>query len=506
MDGGPRRRWCAETPGVPGIQSATSDPDDPLSKRENGMRSNRAFSLLPIVLMAFVRGSVAAQSVSTEDLARRMVERRAVEAVIWGMPAANLEIFFQQRHKVNDDWHQVLYWSRLPDWMNQTLTPNPDTTYFFPLYNTQGGPVVLEVPPADEGSITGTVDDAWQNALEDVGPAGVDKGKGGKYLILPPGFKGAVPAGYIPMQSSTFVGFGGLRSNVKSGSDADVAKAIAYGKRVKMYPLSQAANPPPTTFADAVGVEIGNIIPYDLRFFEALDRFVQREPWLERDKAMIDTLKSLGIEKGKPFAPDAKTKELLIAGAKEAKAWLELKYENAFPPYFFGSHWAVPADHEVVEGMSTFFAKPDSYPVDGRGLTYSFAYASIKHLGAGQFYLITAADKEGKHLDGDATYRLHVPPKPPVKLYWSVTVYDRATHAFIREAKWMSRSSLTPGVRTNDDGSVDVWFGPTAPEGKQSNWIPTNAGGEFELLFRLYGPEKPLYDKTWTLPDLEKVQ
>ncbi|HKE93948.1 MAG TPA: DUF1254 domain-containing protein, partial [Povalibacter sp.] len=353
---------------------------------------------------------------------------------------------------------------------------------------------------------TGTFDDAWQNALEDVGPAGVDKGKGGKYLILPPGFQGDVPAGYIPLQSATFTGFGGLRSNVKSGSDADVARAIAYGKQIKVYLLSQAANPPPTKFVDGVGVEIGNIIPYDLRFFEALHSFVQREPWLTRDKAMIDSLKSLGIEKGKPFTPDATTKSLLEAAAREAKAWLEAKYENAFPAYFTGTHWAVPADHDVVEGMGSSFAEPDSYPIDGRALTYSFAYASIKHLGAGQFYLITAQDKDGRHLDGDKTYRLHVPPKPPVKLYWSVTVYDRATHAFIREAKWMSRSSLTPGIRKNGDGSVDVWFGPRAPAGKQGNWIPTNAGGEFELLFRLYGPEKPLYDKSWTLPDLEEVK
>ncbi|HKE43436.1 MAG TPA: DUF1254 domain-containing protein [Steroidobacteraceae bacterium] len=469
------------------------------------MRSNRAFALLPIVVTAFFGGSVSAQNFSTEDLARRMVERRAVEAVIWAMPAVNLEIFFEQRHKVNADWNQVLYWSRLPDWMNQTLTPNPDTTYFFPLYNTQDGPVVIEIPPAGEGSITGTVDDAWQTALEDVGPAGVDKGKGGKYLILPPGYKGTVPAGYIPLQSATFVGFGGLRSNVKSGSDADVARAIAYGKQVKIYPLSQAANPPPTKFVDGVGVELDNIIPYDLSFFEALDSFVQREPWIERDKAMIDPLKSLGIEKGKPFAPDARTKELLIAAVQEAGAWLDAKYDTAFPPYFTGAHWSLPADREVIEGMSTSFADPNAYPIDGRGLTYTFAYASIKHLGAGQFYLITAKDKDGKHLDGDNTYRLHVPPKAPVHLYWSVTVYDRATHAFIREAKWLSRSSLTPGIKKNKDGSVDVWFAPKAPAGKESNWVPTNAGGEFELMFRLYGPEKPLYDKTWTLPDVEAV-
>ena len=98
-----------------------------------------------------------------------------------------------------------------------------------------------------------------------------------------------------------------LRSNLKSGSDADVAKAVAYGKRMKVYPLSQAAIPPPTVFVDAYDVVFDATIPYDARFFESLDRFVQAEPWLERDKAMIDMLKTIGIEKGKPFKPDEKT-------------------------------------------------------------------------------------------------------------------------------------------------------------------------------------------------------
>src|SRR4030095_15820052 len=122
-------------------------------------------------------------------------------------------------------------------------------------------------PPADEGSITGTVMDVWQCALEDVGPAGVDKGQGGKYLILPPGYKDNVPAGYIPMQSDTYEGYALLRSIPKSGSESDVAKAVAYGKRIKLYLLSQAGNPegpPTTTFVDAVDVVYDSTITYDL--------------------------------------------------------------------------------------------------------------------------------------------------------------------------------------------------------------------------------------------------
>jgi hypothetical protein len=405
-------------------------------------------------------------------------------------------------------WNQVVYWSRPVGWKNQTLTPNPDTVYLFPFYNTKdAGPMVLEIPPAgEEGSITGSIDDAWQMALEDVGPAGVDKGKGGKYVILPPDYKDAVPEGYIALPSLTYTGFGALRSNIKSGSDEDVAKAVAYGKKINFYPLSQADNPPPTTFVDAIDVVYDSTIPYDVSFFQALDRFVQREPWLERDKAMIDPLKSVGIEKGKSFNLDPKTQETMNVAARAAHGWLDARYETLFsPPYYEGSHWAVPAPPELLDGMSTNFAKPNSYPVDDRGVLYSMAYFSAKHLGAGQFYLFAIEDKDGRPLEGGNTYRLNVPAKVPVRLYWSATAYDRATHALIRDTRWSSRASTTPELQTNPDGSVDVWFGPKPPAGKESNWVPTRADGKFEVAFRLYGPEKPLFEKTWVLPDIEKV-
>jgi hypothetical protein len=448
-------------------------------------------------------------SFTPAELAERTLHRRAVEAVIWGMPAVNAELMFQAMKDAQADFNQVVYWSRPLSWKNQTLTPNPDTIYIFPFFNTKdAGPMVLEIPPAEESaSITGSIDDAWQTALEDVGPSGVDKGKGGKYLILPPGHQDKVPDGYIALPSETYTGFVILRSNLKSGSDADIATAVAYGKRVKFYPLSQAANPPTTKFVDAIDVLFDSTIPYDVRFFETLDRFMQREPWLTRDKVMIDQLKTIGIEKGKPFQPDDKTRTILTGAAREAHAWLDLKYEGVFsPPFNESTHWALPASPAVAEGLMTNFAQPDAYPVEERGVTYSMAYFSAKHLGEGQFYLMTIVDKEGQTLDGGSTYRLTVPANAPVKLYWSATAYDRATHALIRDLPWSSRASNTPGLTKNADGSVDVYFSPEALAGKESNWVPTKAGGQFEVLFRLYGPEKPFFDKTWKLPDIEEVK
>jgi hypothetical protein len=348
--------------------------------------------------------------------------------------------------------------------------------------------------------------DLWQSPLEDVGPAGVDKGQGGQYLILPPGHNDEVPEGHIPMASDTYEGYALLRSIPKSGSDADVAKAVAYGKRIKLYPLSQAGQSPATTFVDAVDIVYDSTIPYDLRFFESLNRIVQAEPWLERDKAMIDQLRSIGIEKSKPFNPDAKTQDILNDAAREAHAWLVARYEAFFlSPYYEGAHWAMPGSRELMGEMATFYAGRDIYPVDARGVTYSYGYFCPKHMGAGSSYLLTIADKEGRLLDGGTTYRLEVPTNVPVRQYWSTTVYDRDTHAPIRNARWPSRSSQTPGLEKNADGSVDVYFGPAPPAGKESNWVPTSIDGGFEVLFRFYGPEKPLFEKTWRLPDIERM-
>jgi hypothetical protein len=168
-----------------------------------------------------------------------------------------------------------------------------------PFFDTKDvGPVVLEIPPADEsGSITGSVMDCWQAALEDVGPAGVDKGRGGKCLILPPNYKEKIPDGYIAMPSDNFQGYALLRSILQTGGDIGVAKAVAYAKRMKLYPLSQAASPSATTFVDASDVVFEVNIPYDSRFFDSLNRMVQSEPWLTRDKVMIDLLKTIGLEK-----------------------------------------------------------------------------------------------------------------------------------------------------------------------------------------------------------------
>lgn len=441
-----------------------------------------------------------------DAVTQRQIERRATEAVIWSLPAVNSDLMLQAFVKAGGAANQIAIWSHLPSWKNQTLTPNPDTVYLMPFFDTKlAGPMVLEIPPADGGSITGNIDTIWQVALEDAGPAGADKGKGGKYLILPPGYTGKIPKGYISLKSDTYTGYALIRSTVTIATDKGVAEAVEYGKRVKFYPLATAGQTNNTVFVDVVDKMFDATIPYDASYFEALNRVVQQEPWLPRDRAMIDPLKSLGIEKGKPFGPDEDKKEALAAGAREAKEWLEHKRRTAFPAYFGKGSWFVPALAEGVQAQADNFAKADAYPTDARALTYSMGYVGIKRLGQGQFYLMALMDDTGQPLDGAKTYRLRVPPKAPAKQYWSATAYDSDTHGFIRGVDRFSLSSNSPDIRTDDDGSIDVYFGPSAPNGLEHNWVPTKPNGRFEVLFRLYGPGKSILEKSWVLPDLVTV-
>jgi hypothetical protein len=165
--------------------------------------------------------------------------------------------------------------------------------------------------------------------------------------------------------------------------------------------------------------------------------------------------------------------------------------------------YSAPAD--MLQATEDNWNNPNAYPVDARGLTYSYAFIGIKKLGAGQFYLLNVKDKDGANYDGGKNYRLHVPPNVPVEQYWSLTAYDRETHALIKNVSRASRASNDTAVTKNPDGSVDIYIGPKAPAGKEANWIPTDPARGFEFLFRFYAPTKALFDKSWTMPDIEKT-
>ncbi|MEW6438698.1 MAG: DUF1254 domain-containing protein [Pseudomonadota bacterium] len=452
-----------------------------------------------ICFFAFSSG----QCLQIERPLTRLTEARAVEAMIWGMPAVNTDLMRQAiLHSTTARPNDIIFWSRPVNWKNQTLTPNPDSIYFMSFWDVRAGPVVIDVPPAQGGSIAGNIVDVWQMPLEDAGPEGADQGKGGKYIIVPPNFHGDVPAGFFVLRADTYTGFALMRSNLKSHSDVDIAKSVAYGKRLRIYRLSES---PRTNFIDVFDKMFDSTIRYDASFYENLNRIVQTEPWLQRDRVMIDGLRSIGIEKGKPYRPDANLKLIMDHAANEAHDWLSRQYDAGFPVMNAGIRWFPAARADVVRAVSTGYANVDEYPVDARGVTYTLGFTGIKRIGTAQFYLMVAHDKTGAPFDGNKMYRLTVPANAPVRQYWSVTAYDRETHALIKQTDHPSVASISPEVEKNGDGTVSVFFGPEPPAGRQANWVQTDPSGKFELLFRLYGPEKPLFDGTWKLPDVERL-
>lgn len=435
---------------------------------------------------------------------RQLLVSRAVEAVIWGVPAVNYRLMFEAAVRAGMDGpNQVVLWPGRLDWHNQTLTPNPDVVYLMVFYDTSAGPVVLEIPPAGGGSITGSVMNCWQAPIEDVGPAGVDRGEGGRYLVTPPGWTEPVPDGYLALPSDTLTGYGLLRSIIAGTGDQDVEAAVQYARQVRIYPIAEAGDPPAPTFVEVDNTLFDAAIPWDATFFDVLDVMIQVEPWLERDRVMIDLLRTVGIERGRPFTVDAEVRAVLGDAAAQARELLDGWYQQANVPFATGAHWGVPVRPEYLHATEDRFAGPDRYDVDARAITFTFGYFSARHLGSGQFYLMSTQDAAGEPLDGARDYVLTVPADPPVSQYWAVTVYDRDTHTLLRDVPRPGRSSNSEGLVTNDDGTVTLHFGP-GDHLDNPNWIPTTPGRRYEIIFRLYGPEPALFDKTWQLPDLER--
>ncbi len=401
---------------------------------------------------------------------------------------------------------RVPYWSGLLDWQNQTLTPNPDLIYYMAFMDPgSDGPIVVEVPPGADGPVlNGSLCNIWQVPLEDVGRFGADEGMGGRYLLLPPGWDGDVPEGYIALQCDTNRVYALLRSVLPEATQDALDAGLAYCEGIRIYPLDRADAPPETARRDLQGQLVDTRIPYDIRFWEALDRVVQAEPWLARDRPFAEMLEAIGIKRGQPFTPDPHRVELLEAAVQEAHAWIRHVYENE-PAFYEGTQWFFPAGRDLTEGQSHNFSNGEVYPYTDRGVIYHMAFIGLKRLGVGQFYLVNLRDGDGNILRSDRTYRMRVPANVPVSQYWSVSMYDGEDHTFIRHNTKYSVSSQVPGLKVHDDGSVDVYFGPRAPAGMEPNFVETGQSETFELMFRFYGVGPEVTSKQWQLTDVELI-
>ncbi|CAD5108420.1 DUF1254 domain-containing protein [Zestomonas carbonaria] len=446
---------------------------------------------------------------SVSDFDYQVKYQRAFEAVLWSLPSVQTQggrvaTLGGLDMKDND----IVAMSGMATPKFETWTANSSTPYVFAYSDLKAGPVVLEVPPAGaDGSLYGQVVDAWQMTIADIGPSGIDAGKGGKLLLTGPDFEGEVPAGYLHVESPThriIFAFRSVRAPGKSAEDA-----YAYSKRLKMYYLSQAGNPPAQRFVDPVDQRFSSLLPQDERYFQLLHDTITYEPVRPQDRHMIGLLASLGIERGKPYQPDEKTRKAMRQAVVDVWHYMQERFDNLpRDTYYWPDRQYVPLllpDSE--RGFS--FEYPERIDIDGRALAFFWCTLVPRRIPErpAAYYLMAMADNQGRPLEAGATYKLVVPADMPVKQFWSLTVYDRATMAFIysREGRTTLDSYGVDKMKKNADGSVTLYVGPQAPQGLESNWIPTSGKRPLPAL-RFYGASDELFDKRFKMPDFERVE
>jgi len=428
--------------------------------------------------------------------------QRACQAYLWGIPAVGMaEWRLAHRDVMKGKNGEVLSYLSFKEKLG-ILTPNYTTPYAAALIDLdESGPIVFEIPA---GLMAGMILDPWQRVLADLGVVGPDQGKGGKYLILPRGHEKVAPPGYYVVQSEGRTVLAGVRL-IGDNAEQEIQKLFP---KIKTYTWSPKGTGKPMGVRPAGDVKWSQMPPRGMAYWESLNKVVQSEPVMERDRLILAQLRFLGIEKGKPFKPDERQKKILeqavVVGEAMAKA--NTSDKRVEPPFWPGSQWK----HALV--VSVDQRMPNYDQLDERAAWFYEAVVVSKGMltqtpGVGQRYLATYKDHDGEWLNGSKTYKLRVPPNPPAKRFWSVTYYDEDTRQMAVTAQGRPDiSSRKKDIVKNSDGSIDVYFGPSAPKGKEANWVQTLPNKGWFAYFRFYGPTEPFFDKSWVLSDFEKVK
>jgi hypothetical protein len=431
--------------------------------------------------------------------------QRGVQAFLTAMPGASLVAMRDAYRELGAVDGTVAISETLLDSKALWLTPNTDTVYAMSWIDLKNGPVVIESPP----DALGIVDDFWFHYVTDLGLVGPDKGKGGKFLFLPPGYKGEVPEGYYVFKSLTLGNWYLSRGFLIDGSPKGRVDIIK--KHTRIYPLSQAANPPQQKFIDVSGIAHNTIHANNFEFFAEVNQIVQEEPNEAQDPEILGVLASIGIEKGKEFKPDARMKRILSESAAVGNATVRailMKPRDKANFYYSDGSWRNP----LLIGGYEFLQQPGVRALDSRSNSlYYFTgitpAMSKKMVGLGSQYAYTFVDSEGTPLDGGKTYKIHLPPNIPAKNFWSLMVYDNQTRSELQtDQRYPSLGSQKKDLVINFDKSVDVYFGPTAPKGHETNWVQTIPGKGWNPMLRLYGPLDSWFDKTWRPGEVELVK
>ena len=438
---------------------------------------------------------------------------RGVDAFLKGMPGASLQALIHGNHDVGAvECHQVMITDKLMDSASLFLTANTSTMYVIPTLNLKrDGATVVEAPMG----MLGAFNDAWFRYMQDIGPAGPDKGKGGKYLVLPPDYEGDIPEGYFAVKSKTYNVWVFMRASIAKGLDA-AAKNVKENLRI--YPLSKKDNPPIMEFISGSGVAFNTIHANNYLFYEHLNEWIQQEHIDMLDPETRGLFASIGIEKGKPFRPDERMKKILTDAVAIANAaarsivWHPrtdgtMKGIKVYPGT--DSAWLM-----AWVDKNVFFNGKDGKTMNSDArVMFHYPYTAVTpamavtKAGAGSDYGLAYVDSKKMPFDGSKTYKLNIPANPPAKDFWALTMYDNQTRSMLQTSQaFPTVGSQTEGLKQNEDGSYDIYFAPKPPKGFENNWLETVPGKGWFVGLRLYGPLEPWIEKTWRPGEIELVE
>jgi hypothetical protein len=430
---------------------------------------------------------------------------RGMQAFLDGIPAASIHAMCKGFESVGMDPQAFGMWETLMDARSLMLTAQTTTIYATRCFDLEEGPIVLEASPG----LLGPLDDAYFRHIVDVGMTGPDEGKGGKYLLVPPGYEGELPSeGYFIVNSPTYTVWQLSRVFVKDGDLAAGAQGVKDTMRV--YPWAQRDNPPETTFVNLSGLKFNGIHANDFEFYEEINAVIQKEPGDAFPPELVGTLAAIGIKKGQPFEPDERMRAILTdavaVGNATARAIIFAQRDKrGF--YYPDRQWKT----NFIGGSSEFYDNGERM-LDSRVLFHYYATGITPAMaepvvGSGSVYGYAERDANGDYLDGGKTYSITLPAPIPVNNFWSFMVYDNQTRSMLEtDQKAAGIDSNNPDLVANEDGSYTVWFGPEAPDGKEGNWVQTMPGKGWNTLIRLYGPLEPWFDKTWKPGDFVPVE
>ena len=424
--------------------------------------------------------------------------QRACQAYIWATPLVSFAQWqYAHTKSFGAENGQIVFMESYDDKLGG-LTFNTTTPYVISFIDLNDGPWVIEMPEAE---VRGAANDFWQ-----IGVAQMTKP--GKYLFVGPGEEipsDAKNEGFEVIQMTTMNFMPGVRLMSK---DRDVRMAAL--EAIKIYPYSEKSNPRPRGYITPDGRAWEAWQPRGMEYWERLHDIINREPVQERDRFYMAMLKSIGIEKGKPFNPDERLTKILLQGVLVGEAMT--KSLDFFNPRFPNAHYVDGSNWEYASVCSPSQRQEFHDDLDERAAWFYEAVTNDpmmhgQETGVGQVYMSAYKDGDGDWLNTAVDYELNVPANAPAKAFWSMTIYDVDTRCItINDTKQADRSSRMD-LLENEDGSITLYIGPTKPEGeKAKNWIQTLPGKGWFPYFRFYSPDTPFLDKTWVLPDIEKAK